>query len=1015
MSSWAKFAGDTWISRSIAPAAFPNDFWGQVDVWIPPETFVSCFNNDLFGFTASFIDFGDDSLLAKDTVGLPTPTWRWLTDYGTVAPTGPAPSTTYTIKFHYVYGGGSSAVVDWYVNGVLVAHDSGVNHFNQSVLFINHQPEDCCCEIYYYTNVRVGTADGAADIINDDFSGGLGAWTRNQIFMPSGLAVVAAPVAAACPTLTLSPVRGLPGDTFTVTGTGFAPSRPLQMFFGSTDLGISESSDGSGNASFTTTVPHVGSTGTFSGYSVYLLDDEANVACSESFEPGGGFDVCGGELADGITTAPNPLVAVGGITNNSNKILDYIFHDGAHWVLWQDVSVTTGLTTFPPPTNHTMNATRISADGSSVVDYPMDTNYRWVFDSGGVGDPGLSGGSCGPPRAAPVWDSTWFFSSWEKPIYDAHFASDGTNLWVAVLTQETVPYPWLDNLDKVGLNPGSVAQFVPLATLTAGFTSFPTSTGTGFHRYNTQTTGPLDFYQSHSFPVTDSGDTDTGYWSIYVVAVFAFNGAAFNRIGDIQAKYCPGSTTGYGYGREGSIIGGPVGIQHSPRGSVASTVAVCASPNDPGRCHLVWSEGGDWGRVGLGNPADCTCLVWDQGPQNRSYRVNYTTWSPTAKLTDSDISSSHIDRTNWFFINDYGQGGGDFEVGYTFPDQADCAFILDFALRNDNDAGTPYLFATIPQSYQNIWNPNQSLGFGGYQQSPAYIDPHGHPFLDFNILYSDTLNIFDLSSGAPVLVQSLDLSTLAPTNAEVETFWPATAPYADPLGPNDCVLSPAVLFNSNDSGPANSYGPNVKTFGVSLPYDDPELGLPVYLVHIPLTTRWIPQAVPTPPMIPSDGEAAMRVFYRVPCDMSAPFDYLDGVRQLRFTILKEPFSFAAGFEGQLTNNDFFSDPKNIWIPPTDGSVSFGFGFNGFTGGWFDRVCFNTWSAFSGAWTPNVNGYWAGSQSPGFYYDPVADSITTTAGTDGTLGGPLFSVTTQFICRGCRNCKCGTGIHIAHRF
>jgi hypothetical protein len=1014
--SWVKLNGDAWLSHDLSPASLPNDFWAQVDVWIPPTTFTACFDGDLFGFTADFLDFGNDSLQAKRIQPGP---WTWATEYGVVAASGPSPSTTYTLKAHYA-AGPSIAGVDWFVNGVLVANDPNVFKFSEHLIFLNHFPEGCCCEIYYYSNVKVGTSDGGTDIFAEDFSGGLGNWTRNQIFMPSAVALVAAPAAAACPTLTLNPPRGMPGDSFIVTVTGLAPNRPLTLFFDNHQLPITESSDGSGNATFTATVPHLFATGTGEGYSVYVLDDEANIACSESFEPGGGFDICGPTLSDGISTAVDPLVATGGTTDFNNKILDYIFHDGAHWVLWQDESAITNTGTFPPPANHTLNATRIAADGSSAVDYPIDTNYRWNFGRGNVGDPGLSGGSCGSPRSAPVWDAYWFFESWDKPIYDAHFASDGTNLWVALLTQETVVYPWLDNLDAVGLNPGSAAQFVPLATLTAGFTSFPTSAGAGFHRYNTQTTGPINFYQPHSFPVTDSGDNDTGHWSIFVVAVFAFTGSGFNRIGDIQAKYAPGGTTGYGYAREGSIIGSAAGIQSSPRGLLASRVSVCASPNDPGRMHLVWSEGGDWGRVGLGNPVDCSALLWDQGPQNRSYRVNYTTWSPTGKLTDVELWESHQDRTNWFFLNDYQQGGGDFEVGYTWPLQANFAGLLQHDLRNDNADGTPYLFAVWPVSVPDSWIP-ESSNDGNVGFPPAYTDPHGHVFLDNILLFGDTLHVYDLSSGGAVEVQTLDLSTLGTSVAEFNQLYTVTAPWENPVGPADSIIANTDVFGGCFGGQNCNLAVEDKVFALSLPYDDPELGVPVYLVSILEGPRWVPEASDGALQFNLGGQFQSRNFYRVPCDMSAPFEYLDGDRLVGFTVIKDAPVF--GILYAMGSADFFSDRKNIWVPsPPDGGV--GFGFNGYQGFYFDRVCLNQWLELTGnpPLTPYPGGgtfFTAGAQCSGFYYDPDSETISLVTASDpagnSVNGGPLFAVVTLPICRGCNGCKCATGVHLAHRF
>jgi hypothetical protein len=432
--------------------------------------------------------------------------------------------------------------------------------------------------------------------------------------------------------------------------------------------------------------------------------------------------------------------------------------------------------------------------------------------------------------------------------------------------------------------------------------------------------------------------------------------------------------------------------------------------------HLVWSEGGDWGRVGLGNPADCTTLVWDTGPQNRSYRVNYTTWSPTGKLTDVELFESHQDRTNWFFLNDFNQGGGDFEVGYTWPLQANFAGLLQHDLRNDNADGTPYLFAVWPVSVPASWIP-ESSNSGGVGYPPAYTDPHGHVFLDNILLLGDTLHVYDLSSGGAVEVQTLDLGTLATSNEEINQLYTVGSPYENPAGPADSIIANTDVFGGCFGGQNCNLAVEDKVFGLSLPYDDPELGVPVYLVSILEGPRWLRQASDNA-LVFSDGTYATRNFYRVPCDMSAPFDYLDGDRFVGFTIVKDP---PGGFLYAMGSADFFSDPKNIWIPAPPVGVA-GFGFNGDQGFYFDRICDNAWEDLTSDLTPYPGGgtfYTAGAQCPGFYYDPDSDTISIVTASEpagnSVSGGPLFAVITLPLCRGCNGCKCATGVHLAHRF
>jgi hypothetical protein len=987
VAQWVKFtagASMVWAHKNSIgnPIFFPNDFWGQVDVWIPPNTFTACGedgNHDLFGLTAAFIDFGFDAIYAKDVVGPPTPDWRWFTDLGITATTGPAPSTTYTVQFHFVRIG-TACIVDWYVNGTLVASDSFSNSGNQNRIFLNLQAESCCCEIYYYTNVKIGTTNGGTDIFQDDFSGGLGNWTLTDRFQPAAITLVSAPSAAACPTVTVSPLRGLPGQNITITGGGFTPSSPLTLFLNNTWIeSFSASSDGSGNVSVTIAIPNLP---TFSPYEVFLSDDQGNFACAT-------LAVCGAIPADGISTnVADPLLVTGGHTDGNNPvnlILDYIFHDGAHWVLWQDLSSVRNLTTFPPPTNHTANVTRISADGSSVTDYPIDTNYQWIF--GSVDTAFISGG---------VWQKKFWFTSWAKPILDGHLASDGTTLWVALLTRETIPYPNLSVLDNWGGQPNTASQFVPLSTLTSGFTSFGTSSGTGYTRIYHNTVGAINIYGWRG-ATSDNGDNASGHWSPPTVVVFAGGVGGFTRIGGIPAAYCPGNTDGYANANgSGSIIGNPRRAQMAPRGSLFSRVSLAASPNDPGRCHLTWSEGGDWGQCGITNGSNTAPLIWDGGPPSRNYRVNYTTWGAGGVLTNTDIAGSTQNRTSFYFLSNEGNPVTPFPVGYTWPIQANFGGLLDHDLRNDNAAGTPYLFAAWHQIFQNPFN--------------VAPDTVGNPWLDNMPVFADTIHVYDLSSGGLAPVQALSLATLGPTSAELNQIYLVSPPYANPIGPVDSV------YDAYTGIATTSLAVLPKGFGISLPYDDPGLGVPVYLVHLPLVKRFTPQA--TTPTTTIDG-FPVRAFYRVPCDMSTDFDFLDGERLIGFTINREPISGSFP-QSYFYSSDFFSDPKNIWVPAPDAELSnFNIGQTGYDGVWFDRVCANIWQDLQNAETPPVVGYEGGAQCSGFHYDPFADSITictatTPFGNPGTPGD-LFGITILNICRGCRSCPCGVGVHIAHRF
>jgi hypothetical protein len=1038
--NWARVAAATQL-RHVFAVFPPSDHWAQVTMQLTsqlgtPGSLPGEFATPYFIWLANW-----DGLRASSGCS-PTPCPTWDARLGTiVAAPELVANTPITVGYH-TNGGGT---FDWYINGVFIGTSTSGGGGAFNYMFLNNGGQGGCCQVVYYTDVRVGTSQGASDLFADDFSAGnLNNWyiEASSSVYPVVASIVSAPADDPCASLAVTPTRAGPNDPVHLSGIGFTPGAPVQINWQQgAGINIPQPDvivpDGLGRFEYDMAVPL--GTGTdangtnFPAHSnVVAVDAAGRVACTT-------IVVCTSAAADGIradwdnpvdqnpTNTPDPLVAFGGTVSSLHvsqpQILDYIFHDGNHWVLWGDPSIDENAGTFPPPANHTLNATCISPDGSSVVDYPMDTGYAWQFGDGSVSDPGLgSSWDCGSfSRASPVWSHRSFFSNWSKPIYDAHFASDGSTLWVGVVTAETVPYPWIDNKDAHSLNPGGAEQATPLDVLTSGFTVFETSGGGthGYLRYYTNPTGPLNVFKDTAFPLTDAGILGMGVWNPPVVVMFSFNGSGFDRIGEIAAKYCPSviqQTDGYNQG--GSIIGGIGASQPAPRGTLYGRVAMAASENDPGICHVVWSEGGDWGRVSDGDacgptgPFGGTRFTWDGGPPNRSYRVSYSTWSPSAKLTDDDIFESHIDRTAWYFTFDWGTFGGAAPdvsaTGYTWPDQAEFGALLNYELRNDNANGDVLLFTGVPQA---INDPNFIASFG---------DPGIYPWLDNTLLWCDTLHVFDITGGTAVLKQSISLA-LMPDETETDWAYPPSSlsnqPDATPFvtASDMAYLGPYPYTSSFDPMIAR-FGVQAKGFGISDIYEDPLLGgEPVYLVHVPWARRY-------PEVRTSGGGSSgffdygnfpMRGFYRVPADMSGTFDFLDGKRLLDFTLLGPVGNIPWD---HFDSGDFFSDPDNIWVPsPT---VSNGPG-SGPSGLWFDRICASQWQQLPSAETPSdlpddVNGFIVGyAACHGHHYDPVSDSISNCSPvTDST--SHIFAVEQLFICRGCRHCRCGVGVHIARR-
>lgn len=390
--------------------------------------------------------------------------------------------------------------------------------------------------------------------------------------------------------ITLTPNTGSPGTTITVIGTGFAANSPLTLVLNGSDARVgliavtfsATTTDSSGSVHGTFTIPEHDIPVGFD-YTVELTDGSSNTATAT-------LHLCWNKAGDGIDVNQNPLpwVAAGG-----GDILAYIHHDGAHWIAWADPSVLgVKQTIFPPPANHALNLTEITDDTGAVFNYEIDTNYFWTFTN--TAGAFLTNCGCGdgcPDGEEPIWTTRFWFETWAKPLYDVKLASDGETLLVSVLTRETVPYPYLSNKDSVHCIPGQLDQFQSIDELTNNLTSFATTPSSGYTRTRASTIGTLDFCHPSGLPTSDGGDAFSGHWSPPRVVVFAVNGGTVSRIGTMDAKYCPGHTSG----KPATCF---LVNQASQRGTFFSGVSFAASPAQPGVFHMVWSEGGDWGEMG---------------------------------------------------------------------------------------------------------------------------------------------------------------------------------------------------------------------------------------------------------------------------------------------------------------------------------------------------------------------------------------------------------------------------------
>lgn len=747
--------------------------------------------------------------------------------------------------------------------------------------------------------------------------------------------------------LVTSPTSGCHGTVVTLTGAGFDASSPITVTFDGQDVPFSEvNSDSSGNISGTLSIPE--------GFASCLSCTFDIVVTT-----GGGatqsivWAMCCPEASDvpddSLTTKLGDYV-----TTTGGRPLDYIRFDGAHWFVIPDDSAgdPTNQATLPPPTNHALSIVRVD-DVGAVTTYEADTGYAWQFAS-----------SFGTTFGGGDWPTKLYFTGWKKPIYDAKLATDGVNLWLAVLCSESVIYPYISSDDGHAGHPDQASQFVDLATLTSGFTSFPTSAGAGYNRVYHSSAGLIGFYNKNP-PYSDSGTEWFGYWNPPRLAVYLFDGATFNRLDTEDAKYCPGTTSNIIAATNQSIAGpftAPIRYNAGGKSSLLSGVSACASPSEPGVCHVVWAEGGAYGRYGAkntGDPLGEDLDVWDGNAPSVGYRVSYTRWSTSAKTLSSDLFSSSVDRHAWYFTYDAGSGAHPY--GYTWPDTADLAWTNAFQLRNDG--GFPVLFLSALSTAVAV-----SLAPNG---DP---DPHGNPWLDNAPSYADVaVGAYDLSSGAAVLSQSLD-PTLLPTVAEVGSV-PTNVNSTFELGFNG--------INNVATFPGGG-------FAVSQPYADPLLaGEVVYLLGIPLANQ-------TTGFSPVDGSIG---WYRIPVDLSDTFDFVDGIRAVGYSIM----SVATVVVDVSEFPDFFSDTRNVWYPTFNVSTSLA---------QLDRICADQWVT-NPTFYPSHAVDIPPRASPGLYYNPFTGALYY-VGWYGVSGGSTdYAIVQAHICRRCLPCACveGTGLHV----
>ncbi len=405
------------------------------------------------------------------------------------------------------------------------------------------------------------------------------------------------------------------------------------------------------------------------------------------------------------------------LDGNQHTVTSHCRDANGTWITWFDntndstwSNTATGYNDIDTWTGNTfpVHVAYFPDDGSGATIYDLAVNYIWAWRAGARY---AAVSSC----AIHFPDSTKYFGNnvqcelvgWNTGVRDVQVRTDGTNVWVVVLAQESVMYPWLwgytvgqfGKVDRCGtlhLKLFDVAlregcrvsgSTIDGSLASDGNAAIHDTTGDG------SVPGGGTWWEQTGVIGIDNPD-DAGLhssfrWQPARVTVFGGDLGGFTLLGGDDAQYFNNSgTTSTGIG---------IGL--------CSGIEVAASPAEPGVCHVLWSEAGPE----------------QQFLPSLGQRISYSRWSPTDFIMQSDLARRGPQTT----------------PPNGFTGTGEWAWTAEMILRNDH--GAP---AAIVLPWQI--SSEDDTGFIGSPGPPQY---------------------WDLSSGTAVVVQEMDPSFF-PTSDE---------------------------------------------------------------------------------------------------------------------------------------------------------------------------------------------------------------------------------------------------------
>lgn len=584
--------------------------------------------------------------------------------------------------------------------------------------------------------------------------------------------------------------------------------------------------------------------------------------------------------------------------DTDRTVKSYCRDSNGTWIAWTNTIIgdTIGSSSNPDndPNKSNWPSSIANAFALSVGYFPDDGSAATVYDLSV--DPAFDWVSAGaysahdpcsntPPVGQQFSDAQrGEMESWFMDVLDVQVRTDGSNVWVVALAREDVKYPSLAGcgaslVDRCGnIHPSIEDEY--LADPFGQDTGDGTSTRFWMNYQGFGGSGQTD----------DSGMHNSFRWNPARITVFAGDIGGFTRIDTVEAQF----NNGIGAGLCGDI-------------------EACASPAEPGVCHVVWTEGGSW----------------DSAAAQIGQRINYSTWDFTSKLIDTNLAYATEAAGDSSFTHII-QGGSH------YISDANWCWTSEYILRNDH--GSPALII-LP------WDS---------EAGPSSVE------------------YWDLSSGVAVSVQTLS-TDLYVTGAE---------------GGFDGVGSLTAQNGLNTSGlPRTNYASSL--------YTDPLLAdQDVYLLCLGFNEAGL------------GGRAFAQAVYRIPCDGSETFDFMDGTRLSMYSIIPNG-AFVDDFR-----SDFVSDPGNVWVPSLPSRTGAGVLHlpRTCTRTWEFLPCFpdDTFAVPMGAWR-------VGSSPPSLITDDAGDWLA--GGGYGPLIPQDFSTETNIaalrakICRCCVPCQERIGLHI----